>query len=211
MEKAVLFDLDGTLWHTCDVILPVWNDILKKHKETTKQITLEEMNSYMGKTVEQIASIMLPELPLENSVAIVKECCAEQIPSLRKTGGHLYYNLESTLEILSKNYFLGIISNCQCGYIEAFLFAHKLEKYFSDFEMSGRTNLTKGENIKLVMERNGIDKAVYLGDTIGDQLAAIDAEIPFVFASYGFGTTENPEYTISSFDELPKVADIILG
>ena len=46
MKKAVLFDLDGTLWHTCDVILPVWNDILKKHKETTKQITLEEMNSY---------------------------------------------------------------------------------------------------------------------------------------------------------------------
>ena len=198
MKKAVLFDLDGTLWHTCDVILPVWNDILKKHKETTKQITLEEMNSYMGKTVEQIASIMLPELPLENSVAIVKECCAEQIPSLRKTGGHLYDNLESTLEIL-------------CGYIEAFLFAHKLEKYFSDFEMSGRTNLTKGENIKLVMERNGIDKALYLGDTIGDQIAAKDAEIPFVFASYGFGTTENPEYTISSFDELPKVAEKILG
>ena len=178
MKKAVLFDLDGTLWHTCDVILPVWNDILKKHKETTKRVTLEEMNSYMGKTVEQIASIMLPELTLEN---------------------------------FSKNYFLGIISNCQCGYIEAFLFAHKLEKYFSDFEMSGRTNLTKGENIKLVMERNSIDKAVYLGDTIGDQLAAKDAEIPFVFASYGFGTTENPEYIISSFNELPNVAEKILG
>ena len=172
MKKAVLFDLDGTLWHTCDVILPVWNDILKKHKETTKQITLEEMNSYMGKTVEQIASIMLPELTLENSVAIVKECCAEQIPSLLKTGGHLYDNLESTLEILSKDYFLAIISNCQCGYIEAFLFAHKLEKYFSDFEMSGRTNQTKGENIKLVMERNGVNNALYLGDTIGDQIAA---------------------------------------
>ena len=205
MKKAVLFDLDGTLWHTCDVILPVWNDVLKKHKETTKQITLEEMNSYMGKTVEQIASIMLPELPLENSVAIVKECCAEQIPSLRKTGGHLYDNLESTLEILSKNYFLGIISNCQCGYIEAFLFAHKLEKYFSDFEMSGRTNLTKGENIKLVMERNGIDKAMYLGDTISDQLAAKDAEIPFVFAEYGFGNVENHQYSIKEFYELSEV------
>ena len=203
MEKAVLFDLDGTLWHTCDVILPVWNDILKKHKETTKQITLEEMNSYMGKTVEQIASIMLPELTLENSVAIVKECCAEQIPSLRKTGGHLYDNLESTLEILSKNYFLSISSAASDVY--------KRQKYFSDFEMSGRTNLTKGENIKLVMERNGINNALYLGDTIGDQIAAKGAEIPFVFASYGFGTTENPEYTISSFDELPKVAEKILG
>ena len=77
--------------------------------------------------------------------------------------------------------------------------------------MSGRTNLTKGEDIKLVMEGHGIDKAVYLGDTIGDQLAAKDAEIPFVFASYGFGTTENPEYTISSFEELPIVAENLLG
>ena len=78
-----------------------------------------------------------------------------------------------------------------------YCWAHKLEKYFSDFEMSGRTDLTKGENIKLVMERNGINNALYLGDTIGDQFAAKDAEIPFVFALYGFGTTENPEYTIS--------------
>ena len=29
MKEAVLFDLDGTLWHTCDVILPVWNDTKK--------------------------------------------------------------------------------------------------------------------------------------------------------------------------------------
>ena len=60
-------------------------------------------------------------------------------------------------------------------------------------------------------QTEAIDKAVYIGDTIGDQIAAKDAEIPFVFASYGFGTTENPEYTISSFDELPKVAEKILG
>lgn len=57
-EKAILFDLDGTLWHTSDVILPKWNEVLKKHPETQKQITLEEMNSYMGKTIEQIANIM---------------------------------------------------------------------------------------------------------------------------------------------------------
>lgn len=25
MKKAILFDLDGTLWHTSDVILPIWN------------------------------------------------------------------------------------------------------------------------------------------------------------------------------------------
>lgn len=209
MKKAILFDLDGTLWHTSDIILPVWNDVLKEHRETQKQITLEEMNSYMGKTIEQIAAIMLPELSEDNGVAIIKECCEVEVPYLEKSGGHLYDKLESTLEKLSKNYFLGIISNCQCGYIESFLKAHKLQKYFSDFEMSGRTGLTKGENIKLVMERNNIDTAFYLGDTIGDQTAAKAAGVPFVFAAYGFGTTDDPKYTINNFSELSDIAKTV--
>lgn len=57
--------------------------------------------------------------------------------------------------------------------------------------MSGRTQLTKGENISLVIKRNGIDSAFYVGDTIGDQIASKDANVPFVFAEYGFGNTEN--------------------
>ena len=48
MKKAVLFDLDGTLWHTCDVILPVWNDVLKYHNESTMDITLEALISFWG-------------------------------------------------------------------------------------------------------------------------------------------------------------------
>ena len=78
------------------------------------------MNSYMGKTIEQIANIMLPELSEENGVNIIKECCAVEVPYLKKSGGHLYDNLEDVLSKLSEKYFLGIISNCQCGYIESF-------------------------------------------------------------------------------------------
>lgn len=211
MTKAILFDLDGTLWHTSDVILPIWNEVLKNHPETTKQITLDEMNSYMGKTIEQIASIMLPELSEENGINIIKECCAVEVPYLEKSGGHLYKNLEEVLRALSGKYFLGIISNCQCGYIESFLKAHKLEKYFSDFEMSGRTQLTKGENISLVIKRNGIDSAFYVGDTIGDQIASKDANVPFVFAEYGFGNTENPKYIIHTFSELLEISEKVFA
>ena len=203
--------LDGTLWHTSDVILPIWNEVLKNHPETQKQITLEEMNSYMGKTIEQIANIMLPELSEENGVNIIKECCAVEVPYLEKSGGHLYDNLEDVLSKLSEKYFLGIISNCQCGYIESFLKAHKLEKYFSDFEMSGRTQLTKGENISLVISRNNIDCAFYVGETIGDQTASKDAKVPFVFAEYGFGNTENPKYIIHTFSELLEISEKVFA
>ena len=53
-------------------------------------------------------------------------------------------------------YKLFIVSNCQDGYIECFFKAHKLDKYFTDYECPGRTGLSKGENNKLIIERNNL-------------------------------------------------------
>ena len=41
-----------------------------------------------------------------------------------------------------------------------------------------------------------------MGDTAGDYNACRQADIPFVFASYGFGHVENPDYTISELKDL---------
>ena len=76
---------------------------------------------------------------------------------------------------------------------------------FCDYEEWERTGLTKGENIRLVMERNGYRKAVYVGDTRKDQEAAQAAGIPFIHASYGFGKTEEPDGVIASLTDLPAL------
>jgi phosphoglycolate phosphatase len=113
--------------------------------------------------------------------------------------------LEEVLQALSEKYELYIVSNCQEGYIEAFYAYHGLEKYFRDFENPGRTGLSKGENIKLLMKRNGLEAPVYVGDTAGDQKAAKDAGIPFVYAKYGFGDVEDYDYAIERFDALLEI------
>ena len=76
---------------------------------------------------------------------------------------------------------------------------------FLDYEEWERTGLTKGENIRLVMERNGYRKAVYVGDTRKDQEAAQAAGIPFVHAAYGFGEADVPDGTIASLADLPAL------
>ncbi|NMA68883.1 MAG: HAD family hydrolase, partial [Desulfitobacterium sp.] len=121
---------------------------------------------------------------------------------LRNKGGVLYPQVEETLAKLAEKYKLFIVSNCEEGYIEAFYYAHKLEKYFLDFENPGRTGLTKGENIKLVVKRNNLQNPVYVGDTSGDAKAAHDAEVPFIYAHYGFGTVESYDAKVDSFAEL---------
>jgi phosphoglycolate phosphatase len=77
-----------------------------------------------------------------------------------------------------------------------------LGSYFLDFENPGRTGLSKGENIKLIMERNQLQHPAYVGDTDGDRKAAAFAGLPFVFARYGFGQTETYNYAIDRFVQL---------
>ena len=115
------------------------------------------------------------------------------------------------MKILKEKYHLYIVSNCQSGYIEAFLEHYGFGHYFEDIECYGNNLLSKGENIRLVVERNGLTKAVYVGDIQGDYDATMEAGLPFIHAAYGFGTIAQETAKINCLAELPKVAEEILG
>ena len=87
-------------------------------------------------------------------------------------------------------------------YDEAFLQYSKLGEYFKDFTCPAYTGRLKGENIRIIMERNGLSEAVYVGDTQGDANSCKEAEIPMIYAAYGFGEVEKADASIQSFDEL---------
>ena len=55
------------------------------------------------------------------------------------------------------------------------------------------------------MKRNSIKHAAYIGDTLGDFNASKLAGIDFIYAKYGFGEVEKPDYTINSFEELEQI------
>ena len=78
---------------------------------------------------------------------------------------------------------------------------------FVDFTCSGMTGLGKGSNIRLLMEKHQITRAVYVGDTQGDYNACQKAQVPFIHASYGMGTVEQPVPCINCFAELPAALE----
>lgn len=73
-----------------------------------------------------------------------------------------------------------------------------------DYENPGRTGLSKGENINLIIRRNNLTAPIYVGDTEGDLNAARYAGIPFVYAKYGFGQVSEYDWVIEKFDDLLK-------
>lgn len=209
-NKAIIFDLDGTLWNSTKQVVKAYNNTIKSFG-LNFVITEDEINMQMGKTAEEISKALFPQLGNEDAKRLLTLCMNNESIELTKFGGELYPNLEKTLNKLSQDYKLIIVSNCQESYLEAFFTYHKkLKRFFTDYESHGRTNLPKGENIKLVMKRNNIEKAVYVGDTLGDFEASKLAKIPFVFASYGFGKIEGIKEKVSiieSFTLLPQITD----
>ena len=159
----------------------------------------------MGLPPLGIATTLFPYLSEQRAMEVFDIMTKVEIEHVAKVGGILFDGLEETLQYLSGKYKLYIVSNCQKGYIEAFLAFHKLAQYFVDRENAENTGLSKGKNIRLVMERNGLKNTVYVGDTIGDQNAAKEAEVPFIFAGYGFGKAEAPETVIHSIRDLQKL------
>lgn len=209
MKKGLLFDLDGTLWDATATLVAPWNRVLHRFGNPRPPLTRQDMVGFMGKTAAQIGRMLLPDDP-ETGWRICMESCEVELPDLQAQGGVLYPQLTETLDTLRQQYHLYIVSNCQGGYIQAFLAHHQLGDRFEDFEYEGHTHLSKGENIRLVAERNALDRALYVGDTQSDMDAADAAGLPFVHAAYGFGTVNRETPVLRTFAALPAIADTLL-
>lgn len=199
---SIIFDLDGTLWDSTDNVVKSWKEIISKNKATKTSIDSEKLKKLFGLELKEIADILFYDLKEEDRYNLIKECCDNENEYLSINGGVLYENLEYTLEKLHEKYKLYIVSNCQSGYIESFFKAHNLSEYFDEIECNGNTGLSKAECIKLIIKRNNLINPVYVGDTQRDLDSAAEANIPFVFASYGFGSVNHYDYYIKSIRDL---------
>lgn len=208
--KGLIFDLDGTLWDSSKQVADSWTEALAMMGKK-KVITIEDMQRVMGKTMDQIADMLFADEPMQERYDTLKRCMDYENDYVRKHGGVLYPRVEETLIELKKKYKLFIVSNCQCGYIEAFLGHYGFEKYFEDIQCFGDNGLPKGKNIRILFDRNDLEDAAYIGDIQGDYDATMEAELAFIHAAYGFGTINHQVPKLKEFAELVTVADQVLG
>ena len=205
MKKAIIFDLDGTLWDTSKEVEVVWSKIAKDYNLEIKDNQIKDI---MGLTKNEIVKYFFDN-NFEIGNQFITECQNKENEYLSKFGGGIYKNTIKTIKELSKSYNLYIVSNCQAGYIQTFLDYYNLEQYFRDYECSGNTGKYKEENIRLVMKRNDIIDAVYVGDTKKDYQAATDNNIKFIWARYGFGFCNYFNDVINDISELCDKVNLI--
>ena len=202
----VIFDLDGTLWDSSESVVESWNIVLREDGRLGRTITPADMQGVMGMTMNQIADNLFAALPEDDRYDLARKCEVFENAYIAEHGGKLFEDVRETLELMhSEGVRMAVVSNCQEGYIPAFIKSMDIKEYFCDYEEWGRSGLLKADNIRLVMERNGADRAVYIGDIQKDADACAEAGVPCIWAAYGFGHIEEPAGTINTFGELPEV------
>ncbi|MCR4887696.1 MAG: HAD family hydrolase [Ruminococcus sp.] len=209
MKTGLIFDMDGTLWDSSANVALSWTEKVKELGYERPDITQQDIMGVMGLTMDKIADKLFGDLSKDERMKLLQLCCDNENDYLRRHGGILYPDLEDTFIRLKEKYSLFIVSNCQSGYIETFLEYYGFGKYFDDIECYGNNLKEKGDNIALIVKRNDLEKAYYIGDIQGDYDATMKAGINFIHAAYGFGTINETVPELEKFSALPELLDSI--
>ena len=199
--SAIVFDLDGTLWDTCEACAIGWNTVASR-LGIDRRVTEDDVRRVAGRSHEDCIRSVYQGLPEETIAALAYETQIEDNRIVGERGGRLYPGVAETIPALAAHHDLYIVSNCQDGYIETFLALTGFGPYFRDFECWGRTRDPKFVNVQRILERNDLQGAVFVGDTEGDAEAAAQAGLPFLWASWGFGQPNSRAWTLRSIEEL---------
>ncbi len=208
MKQALIFDMDGTLWDSADEVAISWNEGLRELGIEDITLTRERITSLMGCTMDAFARDIFADYPPERGMEML--AVLEQVENdyLREHGAALLGDVAGTFARLrARGWFIGIISNSQAGYIEAFLAHYHMEDLVDDWLSYGDTREGKAANLRRMIEKNALDRAWYVGDTAGDCAACREAGVPFIWAAYGFGDVTDDVPRVHALEDVPDMAD----
>ena len=201
--QSLILDIDGTLWDSRGLVAEGFNLQLKEEGYPHLCVTVEDLTPLFGKVMEDLADVMLATVPKEERYALMLRCMAREHEYMAENPCQVGFpKVRETLEALSRKYRLFIVSNCQKGYPQLCMEKLGLTPFIEGTLCFGDTGTPKGQTIRTLMKKHNIESAIYVGDTQGDYQATLDAGIPFIWASYGFGSPAGYDAKIDSIGDL---------
>ena len=201
--ESLIFDIDGTLWDSRALVAEGYNIQLEKEGLQHLFMNAEMFKPLFGKVMTEIADAIFSSIPVEERYDLMERCMESENRYLHENECNIAYpGVAETIAELAKKYRLFIVSNSQCGYPELCINKLGLAPYIQGHLCFGDTGTSKGKTIRTLMEAHNITSCAYIGDTQGDYEATVEAGVPFIWATYGFGTPDRYDYKIEKIEDL---------
>lgn len=201
--ESIILDIDGTLWDSRALVAEGYNIQLQEEGLAHLCVTAEELKPLFGKVLEEIADVLFVSIPVPERYELMARCMRTENLHMHRDPCRIGYpGIRETVEELAKKYRLFIVSNSEQGYPELCMEKLGLTPYIEGHLCYGDTGTSKGKTIRALIEKYNIGSCVYVGDTQGDYAATLEAGVPFVWASYGFGTPAGYDAKIEKIEDL---------
>ena len=152
--------MDGTVWDSAENVAKSWTVKVQEAGYKDRIVTKEDIQGVMGKPMDVIADILFSYTKKGPERDKLRHACETyEVEYLRENGGMLYDGVIETWTKLKKmGYHIYIVSNCQAGYIEAFLGYFGIsygtkEDLVEDIEIAGVLNAIE---LLEILHRSGL-------------------------------------------------------
>ena len=183
--KCLLFDMDGTIADTDEMILLSYQEMYRRYGHG-KAKGWDEVMYFSGPPLRETLSREFPDLDLETLIKAFAEISDPYYDSTVK----VFPREIETLEYLhNKGYKMGVVTNKATYKADYVLKMLNIDKYFD--VLIGREDVVKGkpsgEGIITAMNRLGFknEETLYIGDNDIDYLTASDAGTDCMLVAWG--------------------------
>lgn len=205
---TILFDFDGTIMDTADVIIGSWQHTFMKFEG--KERPVEEIVKTFGEILSHTISKVLPDVDSQDAIEAYRSYHRDNF-------GERISVFEGIPELLAelkkRNMKIGLVTSRIAGPTWEGLRRHSLDQYFDVVVSCDDTDKHKPDPapVNIALERLGSkpENAMMLGDTMFDILCARNAGVKSVLVGWhvamspeDISGTDGPDFIIEKAEDL---------
>ena len=180
MKTGILFDLDGTLLATLEDLHDSTNHVLRELGYPER--TLDEVRRFVGNGARRLMDQAVPE-GVDAQEAF--DAFQSWYPSHCQIKTKAYEGIPEALEILKKKYPIAIVSNKPDKAVKV-LCADYFPGIYAIGESTDCPRKPAPDMVYKAMRELGVEKCIYVGDSVVDVLTAQIANVPCLSVLWGF-------------------------
>ena len=213
MQKALIFDMDGTLFQTdriLDLSLDDTFNYLRTQGKWEGETPIEKYREIMGVPLPKVWETLLPDHSIDVREQTDVYFLESLIENIDNSKGALYPNVKEVFSYLTKNnWSVFIASNGLKEYLNAIVRYYHLDNWVTEtFSIQQIKSLNKSDLVQDIVKKYGITNAAVVGDRLSDIKAAKDNGLVAIGCNFDFAQEDElakADFVIDDLIELKEV------
>lgn len=212
--KAIIFDMDGTLFQTGKILEQSLEEafaVLRERGEWQGAAPIEEYRNIMGVPLPAVWEALLPEKSDENKREMDAYFLERLIVNISEGKGELYPDVKGVLaELVAEGYRVFIASNGLVRYLAAIVEYYGLDEWVMEtFSIEQASTSDKGELVHMIKEKYGVTEGAVVGDRLSDIRAAKANDLFAVGCRFDFAQEQELKEADAVIDSLADLIEVL--